>query len=299
MVRPVMRISELLGLLRPIEEEALAAYSELSVHCAGNPGLAAFLKQLARDEAAHVQLLERAGELLRQSGQDPVASIEVDASTPHRVAAPLRELLRAARAGALTERDALTAIMAAEFSEWNGVFLYAVGQFRQSGSSLQHIAALLQQHLRHITDYIATRPVEVRPPETTPALPQVWSQRLLVVDDEEPLRMLMQDFLGEFGTVTVAANGAEAVALTRGQFYDVIITDLDMPVMDGQAFYEAVAADAAVRQRFIFVTGQPRPAVKEICDRHRLPLLVKPFRLDALRQAVVSVLNRDDSRATG
>jgi CheY-like chemotaxis protein len=86
--------------------------------------------------------------------------------------------------------------------------------------------------------------------------------------------------------------------LTQRQFYDVIITDLDMPVMDGQAFFEAVASQAAVRQRFIFVTGQPRPAIKQICDRHQLPLLVKPFRLDALRQAVLNALNRDESHST-
>lgn len=63
--------------------------------------------------------------------------------------------------------------------------------------------------------------------ETTPA-------RILLADDELPIRMTMRDILARRGfSVETAANGEEALALLHQQPFDVMLFDLKMPGMDG------------------------------------------------------------------
>ena len=69
-------------------------------------------------------------------------------------------------------------------------------------------------------------------------LPRGHGELVLVVDDEERMRAVVQSTLEQFGyRVLLAANGAEAVALyaqNRDQI-EVVLTDMAMPVMDGPA----------------------------------------------------------------
>ena len=67
-------------------------------------------------------------------------------------------------------------------------------------------------------------------------LPRGHNELVLVVDDEEPIRKLVQKALEHFGyRVLLAADGAEAVSLYRDhqKEIDVVITDIVMPIMDG------------------------------------------------------------------
>jgi CheY-like chemotaxis protein len=58
--------------------------------------------------------------------------------------------------------------------------------------------------------------------------------RLLVVDDEESLRLLFKEELEDEGyEVELASNGLEAVEKVRGSSFDAVIMDIKMPVMDG------------------------------------------------------------------
>ena len=64
--------------------------------------------------------------------------------------------------------------------------------------------------------------------------PVIRGKRILLVDDEEPLRACLRMMLELEGyQVTEASNGAEALNLfTKGEF-DLVITDFQMPVMEG------------------------------------------------------------------
>jgi two-component system, cell cycle response regulator CpdR len=70
--------------------------------------------------------------------------------------------------------------------------------------------------------------------------------RVLIAEDEEPLRMLVARALAMDGHETVTArDGAEALEiLTRREgAFDLLLTDIQMPVMDGIALALAVARD--------------------------------------------------------
>ena len=91
------------------------------------------------------------------------------------------------------------------------------------------------------------------------------SLRLLVVDDLEPNRRLHAELARACGySVDTASNGREAVEAAERVAYDCILTDIDMPVMNGIEAIHAIRALEAEQKRdpavIIAVTGSEAPA---------------------------------------
>jgi CheY-like chemotaxis protein len=109
---------------------------------------------------------------------------------------------------------------------------------------------------------------------------------ILVVDDEESVRTLAARILREAGhDVQTAADGTEALIQVLGaeSAINVVVSDLKMPIMDGETLARRVTAhDPACR--FVFISGYP--------GNRTLPgpLVAKPFRADELLRAVDTVL---------
>ena len=104
--------------------------------------------------------------------------------------------------------------------------------------------------------------------------------RILVVDDEELVRLPVVAMLQDGGAeVRDYGNAADALrdlaALTE---IDLVLTDVNMPGMDGVAFAGALA-QSRPGLPVIFMSGQARPAA----SRH---FLAKPFGYAALQRAV-------------
>jgi CheY-like chemotaxis protein len=60
------------------------------------------------------------------------------------------------------------------------------------------------------------------------------TKRILIVDDEENIRMLFKEELEEEGyEVDIAANGLEALEKLKGSAFDLVLLDIKMPGMDG------------------------------------------------------------------
>jgi len=108
-------------------------------------------------------------------------------------------------------------------------------------------------------------------------------KRVLVVEDELMIRLLLQDMLADIGyTLAAEAGGVdEALALARQGDFDVAILDVNL---NGKPI--SPVADILISRGvpFVFATGYGQRGVPE---RYRnSPTLQKPFQADALAQAI-------------
>jgi signal transduction histidine kinase/CheY-like chemotaxis protein len=117
--------------------------------------------------------------------------------------------------------------------------------------------------------------------------------RLLIIDDEPMLLRAVSSALGGEHDVVVAHGGQEALALLDGDpAFDLIICDLQMPVLDGVAIYDAVAVSAPERLgSLVFMTGGAVTArAQAFLSRTRPRVIEKPIALEALFELAASAV---------
>jgi two-component system response regulator AtoC len=118
-------------------------------------------------------------------------------------------------------------------------------------------------------------------------------KRILVVDDEENLRHMLQVLLRRQGyRAETAADGAEALRLAQANAYDFTLCDIKMPVMDGPAFLRA-AVDAGVGGTIIMMSAYGTVDTALECMKlGAYDYISKPFKNDE----IVLVLKKAEER---
>ena len=116
--------------------------------------------------------------------------------------------------------------------------------------------------------------------------------RLLLIDDDELLLRAMTLWLKGTYDVATASGGAEGLALLEAETFDLIVSDLMMPGMDGRRVIEAaVQRRPELAERFVVMTaGAGSPSTQEFLDQTTLPVLRKPLEPEALLSALNSRL---------
>jgi len=117
--------------------------------------------------------------------------------------------------------------------------------------------------------------------------------RILVVEDEPLIAGLLGDMLMADGHDVDAVNtGRAALERLASQAYDLIVSDLRMPVLDGRGLYrELQARHPEMLRRILFVTGSALdPGNEEFLVRTRAPWLAKPFTMNDLHRLTQKVL---------
>jgi PAS domain S-box-containing protein len=138
-------------------------------------------------------------------------------------------------------------------------------------------------------------PTEKRAPPQAPAEPPGGRGHILFVDDERPLVELAKVMLPKFGyRVSVAADAQQALELFRAdpERYDILVTDLDMPGMTGDALIGEIHA---IRPSLpaILCTGQGKRSLDETLGGRRVDAtLLKPLTMADVATAVTRVLTR-------
>lgn len=114
---------------------------------------------------------------------------------------------------------------------------------------------------------------------------------VLVVEDDPELRKLYNVVLENAGyTVYEVTNGAEAIQFLMSQTPDVIISDMLMPMLGGEALLHRIQQIPSLRNtRLIVITAYPRfEAITDTLGVDRF--LVKPVRSDTLLTTLADVL---------
>jgi CheY-like chemotaxis protein len=110
--------------------------------------------------------------------------------------------------------------------------------------------------------------------------------RVLVVDDDAGIRDLLELALADAGyAVTLAADGAAALAMVDAVAPDVILLDMRMPVLDGWAFAEAYRRRPGRRAPIVAMTAA-RDAPGGAAQIAATGYLAKPFDLAELLACV-------------
>lgn len=119
------------------------------------------------------------------------------------------------------------------------------------------------------------------------------SERILLVEDEPGVREITSRMLARRGyEVIVAAEPKQALELASRVDFDLLVTDVVLPGMDGQR----LAAELRSRKpglRVVYVSGYPRDGLEEADLEQGITFLQKPYSTDDLSHTVRSALDFD------
>jgi two-component system NtrC family sensor kinase len=132
-----------------------------------------------------------------------------------------------------------------------------------------------------------TGPASAEPPREMGIPPATG--RILVVDDEPVVLDLLTRILRQLGYhVDTAGSGKSALRLIRENNYQVVVTDLKMPGMDGRQLYHEISkARSDLIDHIVFITGYAlSPDMQVFLKASGRPYIEKPFDINAIRQAI-------------
>jgi len=127
-------------------------------------------------------------------------------------------------------------------------------------------------------------------------MPVASALKVLVVDDQTSVRQMTRLTLEQIGVRLIheAENGAQAVEKASVQPLDLIISDFNMPEMDGLGLLRAIRGHPSARRvPFILVTGRgDRELVVKAAQAGANNYVVKPFTADILRSKIEQVVGK-------
>jgi len=120
---------------------------------------------------------------------------------------------------------------------------------------------------------------------------QAMSTRILVAEDNEAIQDVVFRILDFMGfEVALAGNGVEALSLFLANPFDLVLTDLEMPIMDGWRLTHCIK-ESSPNTPVVLMTGSDRETVRKKLERGPVDSVIfKPFRLEDLQRTVQRAL---------
>jgi len=288
-------VLDIVNWLVDFELKAMKFYKKAGVYFADDEKLANLTKLLAEDEEWHARIIKEVSNHLKDK-EPPPSMIRLDIVSRMEIDTLFNECDERFSSGNLSKKDFLDYIVRAEFSEWNTYLLYVVNVLKEISDEFVSVPMKMQEHKKRIEDYI-TELCEDEPDadlllDKICNLPDVWKDKfLLAVDDEDLIVDLLQAILESKGAVDCAYNGKEALEKFVKKPYDLTITDVDMPVMDGIEFFKkACEMIPNAKGKFIFITGVVDDERLSFFTKHGLRYIQKPARIEEIINVVDDIL---------
>ena len=283
-------MKKLVRWLREVEHKANAMYLKAAAVYADDPQFNAFLEHIAEDEAWHYHVMGSAAEYFN-STPPPVPVISVDKETSDKVINFLSDINERLEKKTISKEEFIEKIVEAELSEWNDIFLYVVNILKEKTNEFKYPVIKIQGHIKKIIRFLEKTGNHSVVLKKLRTLPPVWTENILIVDDEEMITTLIKSLLNREGNIDVANNGEEALNYLEDKFYKLIISDIDLPKMDGLSFYKnSVDKFPTLKKRFLFMSGDLSPDRKAFFDENHLKYLLKPMKIRVLREAASEII---------
>jgi two-component system, chemotaxis family, chemotaxis protein CheY len=120
--------------------------------------------------------------------------------------------------------------------------------------------------------------------------------KVLIVDDQRTSRMLIRDALDQLGIsqITMAVDGEEALKMLMSAPCHIIISDFNMPKLDGLQLLKAVRSYPPTKKTpFIILTGRgDRELVQKAAALGVNNFLVKPISVPVLQKTIEAVVGK-------
>ncbi|MFW6330443.1 MAG: hybrid sensor histidine kinase/response regulator, partial [Gemmatimonadota bacterium] len=187
--------------------------------------------------------------------------------------------------------------------EGTGLGLTIVHQFMEEVDGAVRVENRTEGGARVVLTFRETVPPAPEPApeqESTPA--PLRSLRVLIVEDELPLRNLQQRILESQGAkVQLAAGGREARLILETADPDLVISDVKMPDGGGLDLYRWIEAERPeLARRFLFVTGDVGdPAIAALAEAKPGQFISKPFDRDEYLARIAALAGEVTMSETG
>ena len=190
----------------------------------------------------------------------------------------------------LTAEEAIEFCLKVELSETNNLFLYIV-KYLSSENRGKKIASNIIIHHDEIKKFITDN--SYKSLETyLGKIPQLYKKRVLVVEDNIMNRESLVEILKEDYEVDSAINGVDGLNQIK-TYHDVIISDMNMPLMDGKEFYlKSINNEPKLINRFIFYTGNPLEYIEFFKENH-LKYLEKPSGIFNMQNEIENIIKSE------
>lgn len=283
-------MKKLVKWLREIEHNANDLYLNAANVFSGDSQFKAFLEHIAEDEAWHYHVMGSAAEYF-SSTPPPVPVISVDKETSDKVINFFSDMRERLEKETISKEEFIEKIVEAELSEWNDIFLYVVNILREKTNEFKYPVIKIQDHMKKILKFLEKTSNHSNLLNKLKALPPVWTENILIVDEEEMITTLIKSLLNRDGNIDVANNGEVALNYLEEKFYKLIISDIEMPIMDGITFFKkAIAKFPSLHKRFLFMSGDLSPDIKAFFNENHLKYLSKPMKIRVLREAASEII---------
>ena len=130
------------------------------------------------------------------------------------------------------------------------------------------------------------------------------SLNVLVVDDSAVMRSMVIKTLGLSGIATgeihQACNGLEGLKLIEKNWIDLVLVDINMPVMNGQEMIEKLRANPDTADLPVIVVSTDGSAARvEMMQHHGARFVQKPFTAELLRDTILQVTGATHDELAG
>ena len=287
-------MKEILDWLLYLEQLAGNVYRSAAEKFNNDKEFSEFLSGLANDEDTHFKLLKEAEQKLLSKRIPPPPDIIIDQSTKDRVVTPLENLYeRIKTAQRISKQVVMKVIIAVEFAELNNIFQYVVSNFQKEENEIKKTASIMDEHIERIKKFLKQYSDVLDLSEAVQQMPTVGKEKLLIVENKQPLQLFLAQALSTFGETQTAVDGQDALKKVRNNYFNLVISDINMPVMDGPNFFQrAVEITPGIAKSFLFCARDMTPDAKVLCNTYNIQFLKIPFALNQLHKTVKTIIEK-------
>jgi CheY-like chemotaxis protein/rubrerythrin len=269
-----------------IEHSASSFYREAADYFHDDKDLTKFLKHLSADEAEHYHLMASAFQYIES--RPPIKTpIEIDDSIKTKIETQFSSATLLLHNGLITRELVIDCVVESEFSEWNDLFVFVVNTLKAEDRIFAYAASRVEHHLRYIELYLNSTEYGKNKLQSFTQLPYAKKVKILIVDDDSAIAELLSALLEDVCASDLAANGAEALEKIKTNVYDLVISDVDMPKMDGLELYKhAMSLLTKPNDMFIFHTGNLTNDLRSFFETNKLTYMEKPSSIIKIRNTV-------------